>query len=65
MDINDLRSLVTVVFLVTFLGIVWWAYGLRGNKKRFEEAANLPFADEEADRVELGLSSGNEKRKKS
>ena len=63
MDINDLRSLVTVVFLVTFLGIVWWAYGLRGNKKRFEEAANLPFADEEADRIELGLSSGNEKRK--
>jgi cytochrome c oxidase cbb3-type subunit 4 len=65
MDINDLRSLVTVVFLVTFLGIVWWAYGLKGNKKRFEEAANLPFADEEADRAELGLSSGNEKRKKS
>ena len=63
MDINDLRSLVTVVFLMTFLGIVWWAYGLKGNKKRFEEAANLPFADEEADRVELGLSSGNEKRK--
>jgi len=63
MDINDLRSLVTVVFLMIFLGIVWWAYGLKGNKKRFEEAANLPFADEEADRVELGLSSGNEKRK--
>ena len=63
MDINDLRSLVTVVFLMTFLGIVWWAYGLKGNKKRFEEAANLPFEDEEADRVELGLSSGNEKRK--
>jgi len=32
MDINDLRSLVTVVFLVTFLGIVWWAYFLKGNK---------------------------------
>ena len=63
MDINDLRSLVTVVFLVTFLGIVWWAYCLKGNKKRFEEAANLPFADEEADRIELGLSSCNEKRK--
>ena len=63
MDINDLRPLVTPIFLLTFLGIVWWAYGLKGNKKRFEEAANLPFADEEADRVELGLSSGNEKRK--
>lgn len=63
MDINDLRSLVTVVFLVTFLGIVWWAYGLKANKKRFEEAANLPFADEEADRAKLDLTSGNEKGK--
>ena len=63
MDINDLRSIMTVVSLLTFLGIVWWAFGVKGNKQRFEEAANLPFADEEADRVELGLSSGNEKRK--
>lgn len=64
MDINDLRSIMTVVSLVTFLGIVWWTFGLRGNKKRFEEAANLPFADDEADRAELGLSR-NEKRKTS
>lgn len=54
MDINDLRSLMTVVSLLTFLGIVWWAFGVRGNRKRFEEAANLPFADDETDRVELG-----------
>ena len=65
MDINDLRSLVTVVSLLTFLGIVWWAYGVKSNKQRFEEAANLPFSDVEADRVELGLSSGNEQRKTS
>jgi cytochrome c oxidase cbb3-type subunit 4 len=64
MDINDLRSIMTVVSLVTFLGIVWWTFGLRGNKKRFDEAANLPFADDEADRAELGLSR-NEKRKTS
>jgi cytochrome c oxidase cbb3-type subunit 4 len=31
-----------------FLGIVWWAYGVKSNKQRFDEAANLPFADAEA-----------------
>ena len=61
MDINELRSVVTVVSLLTFLGIVWWAFGVKGNKQRFEEAANLPFADEEAERIELGLPR-NEKR---
>jgi cytochrome c oxidase cbb3-type subunit 4 len=61
MDINELRSVVTVVSLLTFLGIVWWAFGVKGNKQRFEEAANLPFADEEAERIELGLPR-NEQR---
>ena len=65
MDINELRSLVTVLSLFTFLGVVWWAYGVKSNQQRFAEAANLPFADEEADRVELGLSSRNEQRKTS
>ncbi len=65
MDINDLRSIVTVVSMLTFLGIVWWAYGVKSNKQRFAEAANLPFADEEAERVELGLPSRNEQRKTS
>ena len=65
MDINELRSMVTVATMLTFLGIAWWAYGVKSNKQRFEEAANLPFADVEADRVELGLSSCNEQRKTS
>ena len=44
MDINDLRSITTVMGLLCFLGIVAWAYG-KSSKKGFEEAANLPFAD--------------------
>ena len=44
MDINDLRSLTTVLGLLCFLGIVAWAYG-RSSKKGFEEAANLPFLE--------------------
>ena len=65
MDINDLRSIVTVVSMLTFLGIVWWAFGVKSNKQRFAEAANLPFADVEAERAELGLSSRDEQRKTS
>ena len=45
MDVNDLRSIVTVVSMLTFAGIVAWALR-RSNKARFDEAALLPFADE-------------------
>jgi cbb3-type cytochrome oxidase subunit 3 len=47
------------------LGVVWWAYGVKSNKQRFEQAANLPFADAEADQFELGRPSRDEQRKKS
>ena len=46
MDINDLRSIVTVAGLLCFLAIVAWAYG-KSSKKGVEEAANLPFAEED------------------
>ena len=53
MDINDLRSIMTVVSFAVFLGIVWWAYG-KGSKHRFDEAANLPFAEDEGERIQPG-----------
>ncbi len=46
MDINDLRGLSTAFLMVTFLGLCIWAYSSK-RKKAFDEAANLPFADEE------------------
>ncbi len=46
MDINDIRSIVTVISLIAFLGIIAWAWS-RKNKASFDEAANLPFADEQ------------------
>lgn len=48
MDINDLRSITTVLGLLCFLGIVGWAYG-KSSKKGFDEAANLPFAEHDDD----------------
>lgn len=46
MEINDLRAWHTVVLLISFVGIVFWAYSKR-RKQSFDEAANLPFADED------------------
>lgn len=46
MDINDARIVVTVLLFVAFIGIVAWAYSRR-NRERFDEAAQLPFADDE------------------
>ena len=46
MDVNDLRTLITVVSFVVFVGIVIWAWSSR-QRNRFDEAANLPFADGE------------------
>lgn len=45
MDINTLRGLSTLFLLVAFLGLVFWAYS-KNRKQEFDEAANLPFADE-------------------
>lgn len=46
MDVNDLRSLVTAFSLIVFLGIVAWAWS-RNNRAGFDEAAQLPFAEEQ------------------
>lgn len=45
MEVNDLRAIVTVVSLLTFVGIVAWAWSKR-NQARFDEAARLPFGDD-------------------
>jgi len=45
MDINDLRSIFTVLVVIAFAGIVWWAYSDR-RKTAYEEAARLPLDDD-------------------
>lgn len=50
MDIGTFRGLITLVLLIAFLGLVWWAYSKR-RKPDFDEAANLPFADEDQDEL--------------
>jgi len=52
MDINTLRSIVTVVAFAAFIAIVLWAYSDR-SKAAFDRAARLPF-DEEDEGIEYG-----------
>ena len=46
MDIIDFHSWYTLLMLLVFIGIWAWAWSHK-RKKHFNEAANLPFADEE------------------
>ena len=45
MDFTLIQSLWSIVILVTFIGIVLWAYSSK-RKTAFDEAARLPFEDD-------------------
>ncbi|MER0041605.1 CcoQ/FixQ family Cbb3-type cytochrome c oxidase assembly chaperone [Pseudomonas sp. MGal98] len=44
-DIGTLRGIGTAVVFIAFVAVVLWAYSSK-RKSSFDEAANLPFADE-------------------
>ncbi|UTW07715.1 cbb3-type cytochrome oxidase subunit 3 [Pseudomonas benzenivorans] len=45
-DIGTIRGIGTAVVFIAFIGVVLWAYSSK-RKSSFDEAANLPFADEQ------------------
>ncbi len=45
MDVNLMRSVITVVLFIAFIGIVLWAWS-RGRREDFEAAARLPLEDD-------------------
>lgn len=57
MDINDFRAINTVLGFLCFIGIVIWAYS-GSPKRRFEEAANLPFEDDDLPAATAGGQQG-------
>lgn len=46
MDTNTLRSIATVLAFLAFIAIFWWVFS-KNRKSGYEDAANLPFADDE------------------
>jgi cytochrome c oxidase cbb3-type subunit 4 len=49
MDIDFLMGISTIFVMIAFAGICWWAFAPK-RKKQFDEAANLPFADDKKHR---------------
>ena len=48
MDVNLMRSVITAVLFVLFIGIVLWAWS-KGRRADFEAAARLPLDDDLAE----------------
>jgi len=46
MDYGTLGAISTVLVTIAFFGVCYWAFSPK-LKKRFEEDAKLPFADDE------------------
>lgn len=49
MDVGTLGAISTVLVTLAFIGVCYWAFSPR-RKKRFEEDAKLPFADDIAEK---------------
>jgi len=46
MDVGTIGAISTVLVTIAFFGVCFWAFSPK-LKKRFEEDAKLPFADDE------------------
>jgi cytochrome c oxidase cbb3-type subunit 4 len=60
LDMGDMRGAITVVTMVCFLGIFWWAYR-SGNRRRFEEDAQIPFRENDAATKDAGVTQPSER----
>jgi cytochrome c oxidase cbb3-type subunit 4 len=49
MDIGTIRGLVTLLLMLAFIGLVFWAYSKR-RKADFDEMAQLPFREYPSDK---------------
>jgi cytochrome c oxidase cbb3-type subunit 4 len=70
MDINGidilrgyLTSVTSALGIILFAWIAWWAYGKK-SREIYEEAADLPFADDDDDSVAVQAVVAADQRKK-
>ncbi|MEE9342743.1 MAG: cbb3-type cytochrome c oxidase subunit 3 [Gammaproteobacteria bacterium] len=49
MDINTFRGISTLLAFIAFIGVWVWAWSSK-RKSAFDEAANLPFEDDDLDK---------------
>lgn len=61
MDPNVLRGIHTLLVMAAFFGIVWWAYSAH-RKKANDEAAHLPFDDDDVEARTLEQEKSEKKQ---
>jgi len=59
MSLDFARALLTLFSFLLFIGICWWAYSGR-RKARFDEAAHLPFDDDDIHRATMAEEAKND-----
>ncbi|AKX44491.1 cytochrome oxidase [Thiopseudomonas alkaliphila] len=59
MEIGTIRGLGTLIVFIAFVGLLYWVFGKK--KSSFEDAANLPFADEQSDSGKLDQDTSRSK----
>jgi len=50
------KSVTLVIFVVTFVAIIIYVYGSKKRSARFEEYRNIPFLDDDQDKIPTGSS---------
>jgi len=58
MDMNWIPAIMRLLMVLVFAGIYWWAFS-KSRKPSFDEAANLPFIDEQVER-QANLEKGTQ-----
>lgn len=58
MDINTWRGIATILAMAAFIGVCVWTFSSK-RKKDFDEAANLPFADDAKNEKSLKHNQGH------
>jgi cytochrome c oxidase cbb3-type subunit 4 len=59
MDFNDLRSAVTVISFIAFLGIVAWAWSAR-RRESFDATARLVLLDDDIESAAQGSNGARQ-----
>jgi cytochrome c oxidase cbb3-type subunit 4 len=58
MDLGTVRGFITLVLLLAFIGVVFWAYSRR-RKKDFDEMSRLPFREYPTDQDPTSKDQGS------
>lgn len=61
MDQGTMQGIGTILCMVAFLGVCWWAFS-KHKKKDFEDAGRLPFDEDELKEIDQTASENRNKR---